>query len=284
MKKLNLEYIRNIYRKLNFSEINSKAAEMSFYLLLSIFPFLIFTISIIVYIPTFHLNKSILMIKSIIPESAFNILLSIINSAIDNKSLSFLILSFIFTLCTSLRGIRSLIKWMNKSYSVKETRSFIKVFIISFIFTVSILVLILISVILLVFGELIGYFIFNLIGLNGIFIYVWNILRYIVAVSTLIIIIVNLYKYMPNKKIKTKDVIPGSIIATLVWLIVSFFYSYYTNNYSNYEVIYGSIAEIIVLITWLYLSSWSILIGLEVNSYLYFRKLKIKRGVYKNNL
>ena len=284
MKKLNLEYIRNIYRKLNFSEINSKAAEMSFYLLLSIFPFLIFTISIIVYIPTFHLNKSILMIKSIIPESAFNILLSIINSAIDNKSLSFLILSFIFTLFTSLRGIRSLIKWMNKSYSVKETRSFIKVFIISFIFTVSILVLILISVILLVFGELIGYFIFNLIGLNGIFIYVWNILRYIVAVSTLIIIIVNLYKYMPNKKIKTKDVIPGSIIATLVWLIVSFFYSYYTNNYSNYEVIYGSIAEIIVLITWLYLSSWSILIGLEVNSYLYFRKLKIKRGVYKNNL
>ena len=247
---------------------------MSFYLLLSIFPFLIFTISIIVYIPTFHLNKSILIIKNVIPESAFNIILSIINSAIENKSLGFLILSFIFTLWTSSRGIRSLIRWMNKSYKVQETRSFFKVCIISFIFTVSILVLIFSSIILLIYGELIGYFIFNLIGLNSIFIYIWNILRYIVGVSTLIIILINLYKYTPNKNIKIKDVIPGAIIATLVWLIISFFYSYYTNNYSNYEVIYGSIGGIIVLMTWLYLSSWSILIGLEVNVRLYFRKLK----------
>ncbi|HJG97233.1 MAG TPA: YihY/virulence factor BrkB family protein [Romboutsia timonensis] len=274
MKKLNVEYIRYFFRKFNYSEINSKAAEMSFYLLLSIFPFLIFTISIIVYIPTFHLNKSILIIKNVIPESAFNIILSIINSAIENKSLGFLILSFIFTLWTSSRGIRSLIRWMNKSYKVQETRSFFKVCIISFIFTVSILVLIFSSIILLIYGELIGYFIFNLIGLNSIFIYIWNILRYIVGVSTLIIILINLYKYTPNKNIKIKDVIPGAIIATLVWLIISFFYSYYTNNYSNYEVIYGSIGGIIVLMTWLYLSSWSILIGLEVNVRLYFRKLK----------
>ena len=49
-------------------------------------------------------------------------------------------------------------------------------------------------------------------------------------------------------------------------------------DYSNYEVIYGSIGGIIVLITWLYLSSWSILIGLEVNVRLYFRKLKRQKG------
>ena len=95
MKKLNAEYIRSVSRKFNYSEINSKAAELSFYLLLSMFPFLIFTISIIVYIPTFHLNKSILIIKNVIPESAFYIILSIINSAIENKSVGFLILSFI---------------------------------------------------------------------------------------------------------------------------------------------------------------------------------------------
>ena len=278
MKKLNAEYIRSVSRKFNYSEINSKAAELSFYLLLSMFPFLIFTISIIVYIPTFHLNKSILIIKNVIPESAFYIILSIINSAIENKSVGFLILSFIFTLWTSSRGIRSLIRWMNKSYNVKETRSFIKVFIISFIFTISIFVLIFSSIILLVFGESIVYFIFNLIGLDKIFIYLWNILRYVVGVSTLVIIMINLYKYTPNKNIKTKDVIPGSIIATLAWFLISFFYSYYTNNYSNYEVIYGSIGGIIVLITWLYLSSWSILIGLEVNVRLYFRKLKRQKG------
>lgn len=283
MKKLNTKYISDIIRKSNYIEINSKAAEISFYLLLFIFPFLIFTISIIVYIPIFTLNKSILIIKNIIPESAFNIIISIINSAIENKSLGFLISSFILTLWTSSRLIRTLIRWMNKSYNVKETRSFIKVSVISFIFTLSILVVIFSSTILLVFGKFIGYFIFTLIRLDSIFIYIWNVLRYIVGILTIIIIMINLYKYTPNKSLKIKDVIPGSIISTLVWLSISFFYSYYVNNFSNYEFIYGSIGGIIVLITWLYLSSWSILIGLEVNAQLYFKRLERKMGVPKDN-
>lgn len=283
MKKLNTKYISDIIRKSNYIEINSKAAEISFYLLLFIFPFLIFTISTIVYIPIFTLNKSILIIKNIIPESAFNIIISIINSAIENKSLGFLISSFILTLWTSSRLIRTLIRWMNKSYNVKETRSFIKVSVISFIFTLSILVVIFSSTILLVFGKIIGYFIFNLIRLDSIFIYIWNVLRYIVGILTIIIIMINLYKYTPNKSLKIKDVIPGSIISTLVWLSISFFYSYYVNNFSNYEFIYGSIGGIIVLITWLYLSSWSILIGLEVNAQLYFKRLERKNRVPKDN-
>jgi len=282
MKKLNKKYISYIIKKSNYIEINSKAAEISFYLLLFIFPFLIFTISIVVYIPTFTLNKSILIIKNIIPESAFNITISIINSAMENKNLGFLISSFIFTLWTSSRLIRTLIRWMNKSYNVKETRSFIKVSIISFIFTLSILGVIFSSTILLVFGKILGDFIFNLIGLDSIFIYIWNVLRYIVGIFTIIIIMINLYKYTPNKNLKIKDVIPGSIISTLVWLSISFFYSYYANNFSNYEVIYGSLGGVIILITWLYLSSWSILIGLEVNVQLYL-KIYNKIGVNKNN-
>ena len=283
MKKLNKKYISYIIKKSNYIEINSKAAEISFYLLLFIFPFLIFTISIVVYIPTFTLNKSILIIKNIIPESAFNITISIINSAMENKNLGFLISSFIFTLWTSSRLIRTLIRWMNKSYNVKETRSFIKVSIISFIFTLSILGVIFSSTILLVFGKFLGDFIFNLIGLDSIFIYIWNVLRYIVGIFTIIIIMINLYKYTPNKNLKIKDVIPGSIISTLVWLSISFFYSYYANNFSNYEVIYGSLGGVIILITWLYLSSWSILIGLEVNVQLYFKKIEGKIGVTKDN-
>jgi len=283
MKKLNKKYISYIIKKSNYIEINSKAAEISFYLLLFIFPFLIFTISIVVYIPTFTLNKSILIIKNIIPESAFNITISIINSAMENKNLGFLISSFIFTLWTSSRLIRTLIRWMNKSYNVKETRSFIKVSIISFIFTLSILGVIFSSTILLVFGKILGDFIFNLIGLDSIFIYIWNVLRYIVGIFTIIIIMINLYKYTPNKNLKIKDVIPGAIISTLVWLSISFFYSYYANNFSNYEVIYGSLGGVIILITWLYLSSWSILIGLEVNVQLYFKKIEGKIGVTKDN-
>ena len=134
------------------------------------------------------------------------------------------------------------------------------------------LLLLFISMIFLVFGEKIGYIIFDFIGLDNIFIKIWDICRYSIGILTIIIILMYLYKYTPNKKIKIKDTIPGALISTIGWIIVSLFYSYYSNYYANYEVIYGSIGGIIVLITWIYLSSWAILIGAEVNAKLYLLK------------
>lgn len=135
------------------------------------------------------------------------------------------------------------------------------------------LVLIFIYDIFSLWGK-IGYFIFNLVGLDEIFIKIWDILRYTVGIITIIVIFTLLYKYTPNKKLTIKESAPGAIFATFAWFLVSFLYSYYTNYYANYEVIYGSIAEIIVLMTWMYFSSWSIVIGYEVNSRLYFRKIR----------
>ncbi len=272
--------INTIKKESNYAEINSKAAEMSFYLLLSFFPFLIFTISSIAYTPILHLNKYISIFQNMMPESAFQITLSIINSAMENKSLSFIITSFVLTLWTSSRAVRGIIRGANNSYKVKETRSYIKVMFIGLFFTVILLVLIFSSMIFLVYGEKIGYLIFGFIGLDNIFMNVWNICRYTIGVSTIVIILMSLYKYTPNKKIKIKDAIPGAIIATFGWIIVSLSYSYYSNYYANYEVIYGSIGGIIVLMTWIYLSSWMMLVGAEINAKLYFRKLN--KASYKN--
>ncbi|CZR96958.1 MULTISPECIES: YihY/virulence factor BrkB family protein [unclassified Clostridioides] len=269
-KKL-IEYI---VAKSNYSELSSKSAEVSFFLMLSIFPFLIFTISSIAYIPVLHLNKYIELFRNMMPESAFDVLSSIIVSAIDNRSLNFLAVSFGLTMWTFSRAVKALIKGMNRAYKVKETRSFFKILSISFLFTIMLLVLIFLSMIFLVYGEKIGYFIFNFIGLDKIFIRIWDILRYSVGILTIIVIFTALYKYTPNKKLTLKESAPGAIFATFSWFLVSFLYSYYTNYYANYEVIYGSIAEIIVLMTWMYFSSWSIVIGYEVNSRLYFRKIR----------
>ncbi|RDY28393.1 YihY/virulence factor BrkB family protein [Romboutsia weinsteinii] len=263
-----LKIIRNSY----YSDINSKAAEISFYLILSLFPFLMFTISTIVYIPVIHLNKYILLLQNIIPPSAFELIYSIINSARDNRSLSFIIMSFILTMWTSSRAVVALIKATNRAYRMKESRSYIKRLRIALIFTLILLLLIFSSMIFLVYGEKLGYFIFNLIGLDNIFMKIWNICRYTGGITTVIIIFVSLYVYTPNKKIMMKEALPGAIVSTFGWLIVSFGYSYYTNYYARYDVIYGSIGGIIVLMTWMYLSSWAMLIGLEVNARIYLRR------------
>lgn len=274
MKKI--DKIIDVFRNSNYTEINSKAAEMSFYLLLSLFPFLMFTISTIAYMPVIQINKYILLFEHMMPESAFNMISAIIYSAMKNKSKNFIITSFLLTMWTSSRAVRAMIRGANKSYKVEETRSFIKVFFISILSTITLLFLIFSSMVFLVYGEKIGYFIFGLIGLDKIFMYIWDILRYTIGILTLVIILISIYRYSPNKKVKMSEATPGAIISTIGWILVSLGYSYYSNYYANYEVIYGSIGGIIVLITWIYLSSWAILIGIEINAKIYLR-----RNIYK---
>ena len=266
--------VRFIMEYSNYREINSKAAEISFYLLLSLFPFLIFTISLVVYTPLIKLSKYIFVLDKMLPSSIFKIVSALTQSAIDNRSFNFLILSFILAMYTMSRAVLCLIRGMNKSYNIRETRPYFEVLFISLVFVIMLLVLIFISMIFLVFGENIGSFLFNLIGLDQYFMYIWNLCRYIIGIVTVIIILMNLYRFTPNKKLTFKEVMPGAVVSTFCWIIASFCYSFYSSNFARYDIIYGSLGGIIVLMTWVYLSSWTILIGCEINARLYKRKIR----------
>lgn len=266
--------VRFIMEYSNYRKINSKAAEISFYLLLSLFPFLIFTISLVVYTPLIKLSKYIFVLDKMLPSSIFKIVSALTQSAIDNRSFNFLILSFILAMYTMSRAVLCLIRGMNKSYNIRETRPYFEVLFISLVFVIMLLVLIFISMIFLVFGENIGSFLFNLIGLDQYFMYIWNLCRYIIGIVTVIIILMNLYRFTPNKKLTFKEVMPGAVVSTFCWIIASFCYSFYSSNFARYDIIYGSLGGIIVLMTWVYLSSWTILIGCEINARLYKRKIR----------
>lgn len=205
-----------------------------------------------------------------LPHSAFEILLPIIISAVNNKSMRFVITSFVLTLWTTSRGVSALIRSINNAYKIKETRGYFKILGLSMIFIVTILLILYTTLIFLVYGEKIGYFVFDIINLDNIFIDIWNTVRYIIGICIIILGITSLYKYAPNKYIKMSQCIPGAIISTILWISTSFLYSFYANNYATYEVIYGSLAGIIALMTWIYLSSWSIIIGSYINANITF--------------
>ncbi|CEQ20609.1 membrane-associated ribonuclease BN-like (Rbn) [[Clostridium] sordellii] len=261
-----------IYKRINLNDINSRAAAMSYYLLLSIFPFLIFMINLLGFIPIIHINKFLYSFDDLIPRTAFIMVQSIIDSAVSQKSISLTVMSFTFTLWSSSRAVRVFIKGINKSYNVLETRSFLKLIIISFYFTVELIVLIVSSMVFLLYGEKVGYVIFKFLGLSKIFIPTWNLFRYSFVIAITIWIVSSLFRYGPNKKIPLIEAMPGAILSIFGWILVSVVFSFYTNNFSNYQVIYGSIGGIIALLTWFYLSSWIMLLGCEVNALIYYRR------------
>lgn len=260
-----------IYKQINLNDINSRAAAISYYLLLSIFPFLIFMINLLSFIPIIHINKFLYSFDDLIPRTAFAIIQSIIDSAVSQKSISLTVVSFAFTLWSSSRAVRVFIKGINKSYSLLETRSFFKLIIISFYFTVELIVLIVSSMVFLLYGEKVGYVVFKFLGLSKLFIPTWNLFRYSFVIAITIWIVSSLFRYGPNKKITLLEAMPGAILSIFGWILVSVVFSFYTNNFSNYQVIYGSIGGIIALLTWFYLSSWIMLLGCEVNALIYYK-------------
>lgn len=260
-----------IYKQININDVNSRAAAMSYYLLLSIFPFLIFMINLLGYIPIIHINKFLHSFDDLIPHSAFALIESIIKSAIHDRNISLTVVSFIFTLWSSSRAVRVFIKGINKSYSLKETRSFFKLILISFYFTVELIVLIVSSMVFLLYGEKVGFVVFKFLGLSKIFIPTWNLFRYSFVIAITIWIVSSLFRYGPNKKITLIEAMPGAVLSIFGWILVSVVFSFYTNNFSNYQAIYGSIGGIIALLTWFYLSSWIMLLGCEINALIYYK-------------
>ncbi len=272
------------YGKVDLSNITSRAAEVAFFMLLSLFPFLLFTISAIVFIPDIYLNKYINILSIVIPSSAFVVFEGLIRSIIGNRSIKLVITSFFLAIWSMSKAVKSLIRGVNRSYGVNETRSFFRVLFMSIIFIIMLLFMIIVSIFLLICGESIGRFVFDFIKLDKYFIYIWNICRYIVGICVIVVILVTLYTVMPNTNMKAKDSIYGAVVSTLLWILVSYVYSFYVNNFATYDVIYGSLGGVIVLMTWIYLSSWTILIGSEVNARRMYKKRKNTKIKKTNHL
>lgn len=265
-------FIIKFFKQLQYDLITTRTAEISFYLLLSFFPFLIFIITVICYIPILHLNPYIDLFSRLMPSNASSIVNYIIQKAISDKSLRLLIASAAITLWSGTNAVAAVIRGINKAYDTVETRSFLRIKFISQVFVMMIVLMIALSFILIVYGDKLGTFInHNFIHVQQ-FLILWNSTRYLVDIFTLLLMFILLYKYTPNKHLKIIEILPGVLVSTIGWIVFSMLFSYYANHFINYNLLYGSIGGIIALLSWIYFSSMILLVGAEINATSYFQK------------
>jgi membrane protein len=278
LKKFNIKsIITDILLSYFKDSVPSSSAESSFYILLFLFPFLLFIIELMRFIPVIHIGELLRELEKLVPQSTYSIILHITQMDIEERSERVFILSFMIMLWSAITAVKALIRGMNKAFDRRETRGFLIVNAISILYTLEIIVLIIFSMLLVVYGRILGIFILKYFGSNHTFFYLWSYLRYIVAIVTMILIFTTLFMYTPNHNMRMKDVMPGAIFSTVGWIVTSMAFSYYVNNNVNYGLLYGSLGGIIALLSWLYLSSNVILIGAELNAVLYFKRNKIDK-------
>lgn len=276
-KRESWEFLKDLYVRFGNDDLLSTGAEVAFYLLLSLFPFLVFLIALISYAPMVDIQDSIQILAPLMPASAYEILQGIVNQTIADRSGTLLSFGMLLAVWSSASGVTSLMSGINRAYDQEETRRSWKITAVSLYFTLELAIAIIFSLILIVFGKVLGTQLFHFLGFSDASLKVWNYVGYIITLITTILVFISLYYNTPNRRSKFREVIPGAVVASLGWVIISIAFSYYIDNFGNYSKVYGSLGGIIALLMWLYVSSIIILMGAEINASLMFSKMGLEK-------
>ncbi|MEC1373481.1 YihY/virulence factor BrkB family protein [Heyndrickxia oleronia] len=260
-------FIISLIKHTMYNDITGLAAQLAYFFLLSLFPLLLFIVTLLPYLPI-NTDDILNVIRNFAPEQTLNMIESNLYDILNHRSTSLLSVGIIATLWSASKGMNAIVKALNRAYEVKETRSFIVARAMSVLLTLAMIFVFLIALVLPVFGKYVGYYLFAFFGISEQFSRVWTAIRWIISPLILFIVFVGIYYFAPNKKIKCLTVFPGAIIASIGWAIVSLGFSYYVSNFGHYSTTYGSLGGIIILMLWFYISGIILIIGGEINALL----------------
>lgn len=281
LNKNKKNYIKQLIFRYKDDNISGLSAQITYYLILSFFPFLIFLLNTLSFTPISTADVIENIVK-FLPQEASNLILGIINETLGARSITLLSVGMLATIWSSSKGISAMIKGLNKAYNFKENRPIWKIKVMGILFTVGLAIIIVFTFLLLVFGQFVSDYLYNYFGSTKILYFSWKIIQYIIPLVSMIMVFSIFYKFSPNHNQKLSEVIFGSIFTTLGWLCTSLAFSFYVNNFRSYSKIYGSIGGMIALLVWLYISSTIILVGGEINAIIAYYKSNNLKEKYEN--
>jgi membrane protein len=275
---LRFQTLKATVQKFQRDDALGLAAQLAYYLILALFPFILVLVSLMGTFGSEELASEVLgYFRQVMPQQAYEIIETFTGDIISgNRPAPYLFsLGILFTIWSASGAFAALINALNRAYDVQETRPFWKVRGIAILMTLGLSALILAGVLLLVLGPQIGQFIANFFGLSDLFELVWNIVRWPVALFFLVFTVALLYYFAPDANQPFRWITPGGLIGVLLWVLASVVFNFYVSNFGSYNKTYGSIGAVIVLLLYLYISSLTILFGATLNAILVRMKEEI---------
>jgi len=255
------------YERIEKVDVFGLAAQLAYFFLLSLFPFLMVLVTLVGFLP-FDEIAVVEFINTYAPDQISEMLEANVQQLMHQQSGGLLSVGIIATLWSASNGVNALMRGFNRAYEVEENRSFILSRLIAIVLTIGMIAVIITALLLPVFGRMIGVYIFSLFGLSEGFISTWESFRYVSSSVVFFIVFLALYVLAPNKRIYFKNAIWGAIFATVFWQLTSLGFSFYVNTLSNYSATYGSLGTVIVLMLWFYISGVIIMLGGVLNAFI----------------
>jgi len=272
MQKM-IQFGKELMKRIDQADVMGLSAQLAYFFLLSLFPFLLFLVTLLGFLPI-DSRGIIDILGTYLPEEVVVMIDNNLTYLMSNRSSGLLSISILGTLWSASNGFNAIAKSFNKAYRVEQKRSFFLNRLVAFGLMLGLVIVIASALLLSVFGRVLGEKIFGLFGLEGL-IGAWGIIRWTVTSITFFIAFFLLYKLTPHKKVKAKHAIWGTLFTTVLWQVTSLLFSFYVNTLGNYSATYGSLGTVIILMVWFYLSGIIINTGGVLNAYMSERDKRI---------
>lgn len=275
------QFARDLYAGIAQDEILDRAASLSYYFVLALFPTLLFLTALLGLLPGSRLMEQLLRYgDQVLPPDAASLLARTLAEVERGANRGLLSLGAVGTLWAASRGIRSLIVALNVVYDVPAARPWWRRQLVAMALTVALGVFTVGALLLLGFGQRIGQAVAAWTGIGAQFTAVWAVAQWPLAIALGIVGLDLAYYLAPAARPRWAWITPGAVVAVVGWLVMALGLRAYVNHFADYNATYGSIGAVIVLMLWLYLSGAAVLVGGEVNAVL--ARAERDRGSWAN--
>jgi len=265
---------KELYREVKEDKVTTLAAAFAYHTVFAIPALLILIVTVAAMVNQATDVQVAENLRDLIQDRAPADTRELLNGMVDNAiaeagggvSLGLLVTALL-ALWSGSNAVGSLIEAFNQAYGVEEGRPFVKKKLLTLGLTLLLAMFINLAFVLLVFGERIGSWIADRAGLGSAFDVLWNLARWPVAIAAVAVILAVLYYAGPNVEQSFKWASPGSIVATVLWLLATAGFGLYL-QISNPGSAYGLVGSVLVLLFFLYMTGIVFLLGAELNALL----------------
>lgn len=259
------ELARCTWREVLRQNALGRAAELAYFFLMALFPLLIFLLSFISFLP--GAQQTIFeWLAQVMPREALGIVDDWVKNVFSARSGGLLSFGLLFALWAAATGISALMGALNDAYDIAEGRPFWKTRLVALALTIILSLMVIGGAVLVTFGDRIAAWIEGAAGQEAASGKIAAVIRYVVGFAMLELGIQTVYYFAPNVKQKWKWITPGAVFAAASFVIVSFLFSLYLRFAPGYDITYGSLGAVVVLMLWLYLMGLILYVGGQINA------------------
>lgn len=265
-----VELIKRLVQEIQEDHLAAFAGNLTYKGLFALFPFFVFLLSLLGLFGASDLvTTTIERIGNALPPGATDFLQNQLLQIVQSKTAGAFTVGAIISLLLALWGVsgafRSVMEAMNVMYEIEEDRPFWKQLLISVFLSLGVAALLIFALVLVVFGPEIGETVADAAGLGSVFQIVWNVVQWPVLIFLVVLAFALVYYYAPDAEQRFRWISPGSIVAVLLWLVFSLLFSIYVEKSGSFNATYGTFAGIIILMLYIYYSSFIMLVGAQLN-------------------